>query len=60
MAEKHSVIRLPVRQLYSETCRWNPRKSSGGFGSGRELALSELIAVKPPLKFRFLEAAIRH
>jgi hypothetical protein len=29
-------------------------------GSGRELALSELIAVKPPLKFRFLEAAIRH
>jgi formyltetrahydrofolate synthetase len=29
-------------------------------GSGRELPLSEFIAVKPPLEFRFPEAALRH
>ena len=30
------------------------------FGSGRELPLPELIAVKPPLVFRFLKAAIAY
>ena len=29
-------------------------------GSGRELPLSEFIAVNPPLEFRFPEAALRH
>ena len=29
-------------------------------GSGRDLAFSGLIAVKPPLEFRFPEAALSH
>jgi hypothetical protein len=32
--------------------------SSGRIGSGREIPLSEFIAVKPPLEFRFPEAAL--
>ena len=44
---------LHVERLLSE--RLSVRK-----GSGRDLALSEFIAVKPPLKFRLPKPAIRH
>jgi len=45
------------RQLHFVTSPSAAGWPKGSRGSGRELALSELIAVKPPLKFRFLEAA---
>ena len=31
-----------------------------GYGSGQDNHLSKFVAEKPPLKFRFPEAAIRH
>ena len=32
LAEEHSVVRLPERLLYSETCRWSTEESNGRNG----------------------------
>lgn len=34
--------------------------TTDSLGSGGEIPLSEFIAAKPPLEFRFPEAALRH
>jgi hypothetical protein len=62
-----------VRPIDSGTCRWNPGELNDrseavaavaaggckvGSGHGREVPFSEFVAVKPPLEFRVLEAAL--
>ncbi|MGB7988366.1 MAG: hypothetical protein WCF44_03170, partial [Candidatus Methylophosphatis roskildensis] len=48
---------LPSRRLLLRTAAL--KYSTGRSGSGHDSHLFEFIAGKPPLKFRFLEAAIR-
>ena len=55
-----SVICIHERQIHSVNGHSISEVAYSRFGSGRELPLSEFITVKPPLEFRFPEAALRH